>query len=575
MTITYYLMKSHYTISTAAIFLMTFLFSIIFSVPARSQDSVTADETFIEGVKYYNISDWNSAESVFLQTIQKNPDNDAAYFYLGLTYTYKKEMDKAEVYLKKAQEKDPKNFWYRIRLAQFYSETGRIEVALSLYQELVNDYPSKSSLYYEIIDLYTNDGQIDKALETLDKIESLRGENEATGSARYELLNMKGKYEEAAQFLEKYYKTYPSPRTAFVLGDIYKSKYADSTAIRYYQESLNMDPTYTPANFGLAEVYRMKRNFPLFFKNINIFLSNPQMSLPMKTEYLNEVVMNPQFIQAFLPQVDTMITNVVNAHPSDSTALFLAGSYYVRTGRIEEGKAMYRENLNYYPDDLHSNIEYISLLYYLKEWPELINQVLASLGYFPDDASLKEILGVGYWQNGEIDKAIEMYLGMIKASPKSSPALLGYYSALGDLYHEKGISKKSYSYYDKALKINSEYNPVLNNYAYYLSLEGKNLKKASQMSKKTILSEPDNPTYLDTYAWILHLMGENLEAKKHFKHAMLYGGKEDANILDHYADVLYALKEYDLAFIYWEQADKMDPSLKIGEKSAAKKSAVK
>ena len=35
---------------------------------------------------------------------------------------------------------------------------------------------------------------------------------------------------------------------------------------------------------------------------------------------------------------------------------------------------------------------------------------------------------------------------------------------------------------------------------------------------------------------------------------MLYGGKESAVILDHYAEVLYALKEYDLAFIYWNMA---------------------
>ena len=35
---------------------------------------------------------------------------------------------------------------------------------------------------------------------------------------------------------------------------------------------------------------------------------------------------------------------------------------------------------------------------------------------------------------------------------------------------------------------------------------------------------------------------------------MLYGGKESPVILDHYAEVLYALKEYDLAFVYWNMA---------------------
>jgi hypothetical protein len=70
-------------------------------------------------------------------------------------------------------------------------------------------------------------------------------------------------------------------------------------------------------------------------------------------------------------------------------------------------------------------------------------------------------------------------------------------------------------------------------------------------------------------------MDKPVEAKTHLKHAMLYGGKESAAILDHYAEVLYALKEYDLAFIYWDQADAKDPSLGIKEKSAEKKRLLK
>ena len=35
---------------------------------------------------------------------------------------------------------------------------------------------------------------------------------------------------------------------------------------------------------------------------------------------------------------------------------------------------------------------------------------------------------------------------------------------------------------------------------------------------------------------------------------MLYGGKDSAVIMDHYAEVLYALKEYDLAMVYWNLA---------------------
>jgi tetratricopeptide (TPR) repeat protein len=133
--------------------------------------------------------------------------------------------------------------------------------------------------------------------------------------------------------------------------------------------------------------------------------------------------------------------------------------------------------------------------------------------------------------------------------------------------YRAGNKKEAYKYYKKTLKLEPRQLPALNNYAYFLALDGRELKKACKMSKITIEAEPNNPTYLDTYAWILHLMGNHIEAKSVFKHAMMYGGKESAEILDHYAEVLFALKEYDLASIYWSQAHKLNPDLGIEEKA--------
>ena len=141
-----------------------------------------------------------------------------------------------------------------------------------------------------------------------------------------------------------------------------------------------------------------------------------------------------------------------------------------------------------------------------------------------------------------------------------------FYAIMGEIYHNKGEKEKAYAAYDSCLQWKPDQVMTLNNYAYYLSLEGKQLDKAYKMSKKTVDSEPDNPTYLDTFAWILHLTGQDLEAKAIIKHALVYGGNESAAILDHYAEILYKLNEQDLAFRYWEQADKIDPSLGISEK---------
>lgn len=121
---------------------------------------------------------------------------------------------------------------------------------------------------------------------------------------------------------------------------------------------------------------------------------------------------------------------------------------------------------------------------------------------------------------------------------------------IGDAYMEMGDRKACFAAYEKVLKQNPGNIATLNNYAYALSLAGKNLGKALKMSGKAIEAEPENVTYLDTYGWVLHRMGRHAQAKEVFKKAMLFGGRQEKVILSHYAAVLRALGETDLAVYY-------------------------
>ena len=117
-----------------------------------------------------------------------------------------------------------------------------------------------------------------------------------------------------------------------------------------------------------------------------------------------------------------------------------------------------------------------------------------------------------------------------------------------------GETAKADLCYDKALKINPDYCPALNNYAYFMSCRGKKLKRCLEMSAKVIEADPENVTYLDTYGWILYKMKRYGEARNIFKKIMSLGGKESVEILKHYADVLSALGETALADGYRQQA---------------------
>ena len=341
-----------------------------------------------------------------------------------------------------------------------------------------------------------------------------------------------------------------------ILGDLELSKYDDSTAVRYYDEALELDSSYPPALIGKAEACRMYRRYDEYFPVLDRFVESPATGSTEKTEYLSNLVekSDPNFIKRFQPQLDTTMLKLAQAHPQDSLVYNLRGLYYFYTGRSDDAVGQFRQCVDEYPESYDAAATLIEFLMYDQRWEDLAAEGRLAFERFPQETAFLEMASVGDFNLKEYDRVLQLCEKVLEVAPGDSSKTLRAWSTIGDIWHQKGDAKKSYKAYDKALKINPNYIYVLNNYAYYLSQEGRKLKKAYAMSKKTIEAEPDNATYLDTFGWILYLQGKALEAKPFFKHAMLYGGKESPVIMDHYAEVLYALKEYDLASVYWNMA---------------------
>ncbi len=151
---------------------------------------------------------------------------------------------------------------------------------------------------------------------------------------------------------------------------------------------------------------------------------------------------------------------------------------------------------------------------------------------------------------GNDERVLEECQAMMDLRPDDISNVVSCLSISGDTLHKQGRKRQAYRTYDKALKLDPQYCPVLNNYAWYLCLDKSRMAKAEKMAKECVTLEPDNPTYLDTYGWILYLRGRAKEAQPYFKHAMLYGGKDSAVVLMHYSLVLEKLGEKELAAYY-------------------------
>ena len=554
---------------------LALIYIIFISHTSFAQNAGRYENLVVVGADLYSEGDYAAAKSVFQNVIKNDPDNDAAMYYMALISVYENDAILAEAYLTTAVNLDPGNFWYRYRLAKLYALTGRQELALDIYEKLLKDFPKEHDLYFELVEMYAAQQDFQKALDTIDEIEEVVGVTESLAMYRFNILRIMDRVEEAYESLRKYNSRYSSPYVLTTLADYEMSMYNDSTALGYYDEALGLMSDYGPALLGKAETYRMTRKYEDYFKVLNEYVASPATTMEPKADYLMAVLQrtDPKFVRSFRANLDEVILTAVETHPKDSVALQTAAIYFYSTDRNDVASGFFRENMETYPDSFSANADYVEFLMYTDRWEELSREGRVAYERFPGETAFLEMASMGDYNLEAYDKVLEVCRKVLDVAPADSSKTLRAWSTMGDVYHELGENKKAYKAYEKALKVNPDYVYVLNNYAYYLSMEGGNLKKAHDMSKKTVVAEPDNATYLDTYAWILHLQGKDKEAKLHFKKAMLYGGKESSVILDHYAEVLFALKEYDVAFIYWNMAlqrnDGRVPGL--SEKIAARK----
>ena len=534
-----------------------FFLAVLLALPATAQ--TPAGDRFIDAVQACADGRYEQAAPLLEALVKENPADDAAWYYLGLCRMSRRDVAGAREAFRKAADLDPGNYWYRDRLAMVSSVSGDNDATIAQYERLLADFPKKTDIQFNLVNLYLAEGRTDKAIESLDAIEGSLGKSDGSVMTRFNILRQQGDNETAYQVLRDYVDEYASPYVLTMLGDYEIGMYNDTTALAYYGEALSFDKDYAPARLGIAETYRLTRRYPEYFTSLKEIIGDADVAAPAKADYLQAVLRHTdrRFQQSFSAQLDSVFLLAVQTHPADTLTIQTAGMYYAVSERMDQAAELFRRNVELAPESLPAAATYVQVLSELKDWDGIVRMTEESYGKFPQEPAFLEMQNVALYNKKDYRGVLDNCSRLLRTADGDPARTLSALSTMGDMYWRLGEKKNAFKTYDKALKIDASYAPVLNNYAWYLCQEGTNLKKAYSMSKKTVELEPDNVTYLDTFGWILHLLKKDLEAKPFFKHAMLYGGKENRTVLLHYARVLEVLGETDLAAYYRDQADKL------------------
>ncbi|MBR4837908.1 MAG: tetratricopeptide repeat protein [Bacteroidales bacterium] len=518
------------------------------------QDLAKNAEYFSKGIeaKYnenYEVAIWN-----FEQALRFFKDDDASMYELSALYHKNNRNVEALSMIKQAANLKPDNKWYQIRLAKLYLQNSDYKAFMQIYDKLLEKDPENLEYLEDYIGALITYGEYDKLLEKLDTIEKLLGKNEQIFLQKIQVYSDQGKKDKVISELENLVDFMPeNTRYRAMLAEAYRKAKRDKDAYLQYMKIKELDPEDKYINVSLMDYYLNVSNKDKAFEEFLAAINNPNLEYDTKVQLCKLFMSKYHTISGY--EIATIGTTFINAYPEKSAGYNLVGTLYYMQKDYLKAKEFY-VNAVKYGDTEYATLAQLAMCYgILEDYKGTIEYTNRAIALYPDQPYLYQLNAVGHLMLNDYENAL-MTLEKGRRFVADQSLMLTFDTNIADCYYKLKNKEKLYETYNKILAYNPDNVYVLNNYAYYLSLEEKDLERALEMSAKTIKAEPKNATYLDTYAWILYKLGRYEEAKKYMEKVFKYDKKPQGVNYEHLGDILFKLGDTKNAVKNWKKAKK-------------------
>ena len=546
-----------------------FLFSIIFALSGNvfaQNDSIVPRnlpknaEYFSKGLEAKYNENFPIAIYNFEQALRFFDEDDASMYELAALYQMSGRNTEALTMIQQAADLQPDNKWYQMRLAQLHLQNSDYQTFIDIYDKLIQNDPENLELVETYIDALLRIGNFDKVLEKLDVLEQQAGKNEYIFLQKIQIYDEQGKTEKAIEEMEKLVEFMPdNTRYRALLAEAYRKVKRDKDAYQQYMKIKELDPEDKYVDVSLMDYYQSVGDRDKAFEELVAAVNNVNLDYDTKAQLYNYVLQNNSFYFKTENELDAKMTSIGNAfiekHPDKPLGYYTIGSTYQSKGQYATAKDYYLTSLAKDASDSRVYVNLLNCCDQLKQYDDQVFYSNKALELYPTAPIFYVYNGIGNYNVKDYENCIKSFEKARKFVTENNLLILCD-SFIGDSYINLKNNAKAYEAYDRVIRINPDEISVLNNYAYYLSLDNQELEKALQMSAKTIKAEPKNATYLDTYAWVLYKLGRYQEAKKYMDKVFKYDKNPNGTNYEHLGDILYKLGDTKNAVKNWKKAQK-------------------
>jgi predicted O-linked N-acetylglucosamine transferase (SPINDLY family) len=359
--------------------------------------------------RHHQAGDLQTAENIYRQILQLDPDNPEALHLLGVSAYQQQHYETARTLIRQALVRKPDFSDAHSNLGNVLRELGRLDEAEKSFRRAIDGNPRFTMAHYNLGNVLLSQERFKEADECFERAIISNPRLAEAHINRGIALKELGRLKEAEKSYRKALTLKPDLALVhFNLGNVLLEMGCPDPAAACYQRALELAPGYTEARLNLGAVFRDLGRF--------------EESAACYQQALADI-------------------------PKNAEVLVNYGAVLRDQGKAAEAETCYRQALELAPDAALTHFNLGNALRDQGRLTEAVVNFQRALELSPDSPAMYNNLGNTLRDLGKRDEALEVFRTALQRDPENVEAMVN----LGNGLKEAGRLEEAISTYERAL----------------------------------------------------------------------------------------------------------------------------
>lgn len=554
------------------------------SASVSEADARKADYIYLEALKAKALGNDDATYELLESAHRLNPSDKEigsmlANYLLPLSGGDSVKIAKAVEMIRQSYYADRSNYYEALRYGILSENLDDRDEALSVWRDLHSRYPEKIELTYKFADYLAAGGDsagMMDAIAIYDSIEVIDGRSIPVTTKKIQIYYKLDDSAAIVSEVEKLLNSAPkSVEYNVFAGEILALMNRRDSALLHFDRACELDPSNGMANYSRAQFYNSIGDSVAYDREVFSALEHDNLDVETKLAILRSYIEKMFTDSAAMPRIDNLFDVLIDMHPHEPDIHSMFSSYLIARKDYVRAAEQAEFALDIDPADLDRWRLLMSLYFQIENWDKVESTVNRALRYYPEESELYIALATVKHHNKDYAQALKLYdTALSHADSTDLKSMSSIYTSMADTYYAMGDMDEAMIKYDLAISYDPENYVAMNNTAYYLACENKDLDKALNLITRSLKGDPESLNSLDTYAWVLFKMKDYAKAKEIID-ALLNrekdSGSESSELFEHAGDIYFMNGLPDEALEFWKRALSLNPESELLQRKVKNK----